>query len=174
QVAEAPSAAPRIKTKFMPVAAAGPEIAIALFACAVPELLTLEIIAPDKFPAVGLHATWQSTGLFWTATTGEVKVLLVSVSVVALPTIVSAVFGKVNVTAPDEAGKFKVVRLLLAPITSWFVVAANARLVPVAAPILGVVKAKDEANCVPVMVPLVMSAATISELVTVCVLPAKC
>src|SRR5208283_5784177 len=105
QVAEAPSAAPRIKTKFMPVAAAGPEIAIALFACAVPELLTLEIIAPDKFPAVGLHATWQSTGLFWTATTGEVSVLLVRVCAPARLTSVSVAAGIVTIRAVDaEAG----------------------------------------------------------------------
>ena len=46
--------------------------------------------------------------------------------------------------------------------------------VPVAAPMAGVTSAKEDASCVPVIVLDVMSAATIRELVTVCVDPAKC
>jgi hypothetical protein len=42
-------------------------------------------------------------------TLGSVNVLLVRVSVVALPTIVSAVLGKFRVIAPTEAGKLSVV-----------------------------------------------------------------
>lgn len=38
------------------------------------------------------------------------------------PTIYSVVTGKVSVTAPLDAGKFSVVKLLLAPVTIWLVV----------------------------------------------------
>ena len=63
-------------------------------------------------------------------TTGAVKVLLVSVSVVALPTKVSVAAGSVNVTSAVAAGPIKVTELVPLSVSSLNKILPAALLVP--------------------------------------------